>query len=172
MAKPGPAPKPSKSPPDLLIYVIGAVIVIVLLAFSLSRVMRKPATPSTTSNSALVAAPTPSEPVAGQSGDIPSVTLPPVVSPRSGEMTPPGALVQPPLQPAVPTQAALAAVPRVSSGDLLKMVEARQVTIIDVRDADSYRARHIPGALHIPLQYIAGEVPYLPKDKPIVTYCT
>jgi hydroxyacylglutathione hydrolase len=46
------------------------------------------------------------------------------------------------------------------------------VTIIDVRDADSYRDRHIPGAMHIPLAYIQGEIPYLPKDKPIVAYCT
>jgi rhodanese-related sulfurtransferase len=47
-----------------------------------------------------------------------------------------------------------------------------QVTIIDVRDVDSYLASHIPGALQIPVTRIQGEIPYLPKDKPIVTYCT
>lgn len=69
-------------------------------------------------------------------------------------------------------QGAIAAVPRIKAGEVLQKYEAKQVTIIDVRDVDSYKARHIPGSLHIPLSYIAGEVPYLPKDKPIVTYCT
>jgi rhodanese-related sulfurtransferase len=44
--------------------------------------------------------------------------------------------------------------------------------VIDVRDVDAYLAGHIEGALQIPLSYIAGEVPYLRRGKPIVTYCT
>ena len=46
------------------------------------------------------------------------------------------------------------------------------MTVIDVRDAQSYVNAHIPGSLHIPMARIDGEVPYLPKGKPIVTYCT
>jgi hypothetical protein len=171
MAKPGPAPKHSKSPPDLLIYTIGAIVVIALLGFSLSRVVRaRSVAGSTTPELAPAPSPQVSTTVAEQSGGIPPAGLP-AAPPRAGETTP-GISIQSPVPSAAPTQAQLAAVPRVNSGDLLKMVESKQVTIIDVRDADSYRARHIPGALHIPLQYIPGEVPYLPKDKPIVAYCT
>lgn len=171
MAKPRPAPKPSKTLPDLLVYTIGAIVVIALLAFSLSRVMRKPSAATTTApESAAAAAPASSTTIAEQTG-VPPAALPPVASPRAGEITPPGVSIQPPVESVAPTQAQIAAVRRVKSGKLMQMVEAKQVTIIDVRDADSYRARHIPGALHIPPAYIAGEVPYLPKDKPIVTYC-
>ncbi len=44
--------------------------------------------------------------------------------------------------------------------------------MIDVRDADSYVAAHIPGSLQIPLARIEGEVNYLPRGKRILTYCT
>jgi len=39
-------------------------------------------------------------------------------------------------------------------------------------DAADYTAAHIPGAMHIPLSFIQGELLYLPRGKPIVTYCT
>ena len=65
-----------------------------------------------------------------------------------------------------------ASVPRIEQDDLLAHLKAGDVTIVDVRDADSFLASHIPGALHIPLARVEGEVPYLPKAKPIVTYCT
>ena len=65
-----------------------------------------------------------------------------------------------------------AGAPRIEPEDLLAHFKAGDVTIIDVRDADAFVASHIPGALHIPLARIDGEVSYLPKGKPIVTYCT
>jgi len=65
-----------------------------------------------------------------------------------------------------------ASAPRIEPDDLLAHFKAGDVTIVDVRDADSFVASHIPGALHIPLARVEGEVPYLPKGKPIVTYCT
>lgn len=65
-----------------------------------------------------------------------------------------------------------ASAPRIEPDDLLAHLKAGDVTIIDVRDADAFLASHIPGALHIPLARVDGEVPYLPKEKPIVTYCT
>lgn len=69
-------------------------------------------------------------------------------------------------------EAAKALVARISVADLQTRLANNQVTLIDVRDADSYLQAHIPGAMHIPLARIDGEIPYLPKDKPIVTYCT
>lgn len=84
---------------------------------------------------------------------------------------PPGAATAP--QPAAAAQSGeVAAVPRISQADLKTQFDAKSVTIIDVRDIDSYMAEHIPGALHIPLGRVEGEIPYLPKGKPIVTYCT
>ena len=65
-----------------------------------------------------------------------------------------------------------ASVPRIEQDELLAHLKAGDVTIVDVRDADAFLASHIPGALHIPLARVEGEVPYLPKAKPIVTYCT
>ncbi|MGZ4810064.1 MAG: rhodanese-like domain-containing protein [Thermoanaerobaculia bacterium] len=63
-------------------------------------------------------------------------------------------------------------VPRIKPQELRDRIARGEVTVIDVRDAQSYLAGHIPGALHIPMTRLDGEVPYLPKDKPIVTYCT
>jgi hydroxyacylglutathione hydrolase len=61
---------------------------------------------------------------------------------------------------------------RIDVGELTPLVARGEVTIIDVRDADAYLAGHIPGSLQIPLSRIEGEIPYLPKGKRIVTYCT
>lgn len=60
----------------------------------------------------------------------------------------------------------------IEAEELKKLFEAKAVTIIDVRDLDSFGAGHIPGAMQIPLTRIEGEIPYLPRDKTIVTYCT
>ena len=65
-----------------------------------------------------------------------------------------------------------AAAPRIDPEQLLAHFKAGDVTIVDVRDADAFLAAHIPGALHVPLARIDGEVSYLPKGKPVVTYCT
>jgi Rhodanese-like domain len=63
-------------------------------------------------------------------------------------------------------------IPRVAATALREKIERGEVRVIDVRDADSYMASHIPGALQIPLSYIESEVPYLRGPIPIVTYCT
>jgi rhodanese-related sulfurtransferase len=68
--------------------------------------------------------------------------------------------------------AAMAGAPRIDQAELKAFVDANNVTLLDVRDADSYLASHIPGALQIPLARVEGEVPYLPRAKPIVAYCT
>ena len=175
MAKTRPVPdapnRPAQGSPAIII-VIGAIIVIALVAFSFSRTLRTPApAPGPTSGIAQQspASPQTAATEAGNPAAAPSFPAP--ASPRQPATVP----IAPPFpapSDAAPTQAQIAAVPRITPGDLLQKLEGKQVTLIDVRDVDSYRARHIPGALHIPLSFIAGEVPYLPKDKPIVTYCT
>ena len=73
---------------------------------------------------------------------------------------------------AAPAPAAMADAPRIDQAELKALVDANNVTLLDVRDADAYLASHIPGSLQIPLSRVEGEVPYLPKEKPIVAYCT
>lgn len=63
-------------------------------------------------------------------------------------------------------------VARIKPEELRDRIARSQVTVIDVRDAQSYLSGHIPGALHIAMAQLDGEISNLPKDKPIVTYCT
>ena len=73
---------------------------------------------------------------------------------------------------AEPHDPSLDKVARIKPQELRDLIARNAVTVIDVRDANSFLASHIPGSLHIPMARIDGEIPYLPKDKPIVTYCT
>jgi|ERR1700693_5546755 3-mercaptopyruvate sulfurtransferase SseA len=66
----------------------------------------------------------------------------------------------------------LAAVPRTPLATARQEIDRGSLVVIDVRDADAYLAGHIPGALQIPLMRIEGEANYLPRNKPILTYCT
>jgi 3-mercaptopyruvate sulfurtransferase SseA len=75
-------------------------------------------------------------------------------------------------EPVTDTHAEHAAVARITPEDLKQKIDRNEVTVIDVRDASSYTQGHIPKALHIPLARVQGEIPYLPKDKPLVFYCT
>ena len=66
----------------------------------------------------------------------------------------------------------LVPVPRTPLAEAKQKIDSGSVLVIDVRDADSYIASHIPGAIQIPLARVEGEVNYLPRTKPILTYCT
>ena len=41
--------------------------------------------------------------------------------------------------------------------------------LIDVREADEFRAGHIPGAVNVPLSLISSID--IPKDRPLYVYC-
>ncbi len=87
------------------------------------------------------------------------------------------ALRQRPAQQHPPTPVAqpaseLTSVSRTPLATAREEIERGLVVLIDVRDADSYLAGHIPGALQIPLMRIESEIDYLPRNKPILTYCT
>lgn len=70
------------------------------------------------------------------------------------------------------SEADLAAVPKISAAELKSKLDGKEAIVVDVRDVNDFIAGHIPGALQIPLAYVQGEIPYFPKDKLIVTYCT
>ena len=54
---------------------------------------------------------------------------------------------------------------------LLRRVHAGEVTVIDVRPSEEYRAGHIPGALCVPLTELKKKLAELPKGREIVAYC-
>jgi 3-mercaptopyruvate sulfurtransferase SseA len=63
-------------------------------------------------------------------------------------------------------------VPRIALAELKKLVDAGRVTLVDVRDLQSYRSGHIPGAIAIPLGTESQHIARLREaKKPIVTYC-
>lgn len=63
-------------------------------------------------------------------------------------------------------------VKRIAAEDLKLKFDRGEVTIIDVRDANSYASSHIPGSLNIPFASVQGMLDLIPKGKEIVTYCT
>lgn len=74
--------------------------------------------------------------------------------------------------PNPPTADESASVARVAVADLRAKIDAKQVTVIDVRDKTSFITGHIPGSYHVPMASVESQVSFIPKDKPIVTYCT
>jgi predicted sulfurtransferase len=62
---------------------------------------------------------------------------------------------------------------RISLADFKKLFDTRQVVVIDTRDAESYRAGHIPGALLVPQTAVAAKLAEVKAaGKTAVTYCT
>jgi predicted methyltransferase len=62
---------------------------------------------------------------------------------------------------------------RVPLAEFTQLASAAAITIVDVRDRESFEAAHIPGAVSIPLETIESGVEQLRRlGKPIVTYCS
>ncbi len=121
--------------------IVGAIAVLGLVGWALSRSLNAPATRPAAVEPAGISAPLTAAPPA----------------PNASEAD---------------EEAAKAAIPRVSPQDLRQRIEKNEVTVIDVRDKQSYDSGHIKGAMHIPLASTEAYLSYVPRDKPIVTYCT
>lgn len=63
------------------------------------------------------------------------------------------------------------ALERVSSEDLMRRVRNGEVTVLDVRPAQEYRAGHIPGARSVPVSELKRHLAELPRNREIVAYC-
>jgi rhodanese-related sulfurtransferase len=59
----------------------------------------------------------------------------------------------------------------IDSKRLLQRVRAGEVTILDVRPEEEYRAGHLPGAVSVPLAELRKRWRTLPKGRDIVAYC-
>ncbi len=59
----------------------------------------------------------------------------------------------------------------VNRDDLMRRVIDGDVTVLDVRPVEEYRAGHIPGALSVPLDHLKEILAKLPVDQEIVAYC-
>jgi rhodanese-related sulfurtransferase len=63
------------------------------------------------------------------------------------------------------------AVEAVGGKELLRRVRNGEVTILDVRPVEEYRAGHIPDAISIPVNELKSRLDELPKKREIVVYC-
>ncbi len=63
------------------------------------------------------------------------------------------------------------ALERVSGDELMQRVRKGEVTVLDVRPEQEYRAGHIPGARSVPVSELQKRFQELPKNREIVAYC-
>jgi rhodanese-related sulfurtransferase/DNA-binding transcriptional ArsR family regulator len=59
----------------------------------------------------------------------------------------------------------------VNREELLRRVRKGEVTVLDVRPVEEFRAGHLPRALSVPLEDLEARMKDLPKDREIVAYC-
>jgi rhodanese-related sulfurtransferase len=59
----------------------------------------------------------------------------------------------------------------VEGNELMRRVKSGEVTVLDVRPPEEYRAGHIPGALSIPVGELKARLKELPKDREVIAYC-
>jgi hypothetical protein len=153
MAKPRhQEPSPTSSRNTLAILAAGALLVVGLIAWALTRTVEKPSTPSVAGFSPSTSAPATAAAPATTDAATTS-TLAPSAAPTAinGDRT---------------------AVKRIAAEDAREKLKAGNVTIIDVRAASAYAAGHIPGSLNIPLSSIESNMDLIPKGREIITYCT
>lgn len=59
----------------------------------------------------------------------------------------------------------------VPGAELLRRARGGEVTVLDVRPREEYRAGHFPGALSIPIDELRSRLKELPEDRDVVAYC-
>lgn len=59
----------------------------------------------------------------------------------------------------------------VTLGELRRRLRDGDVTVLDVRPAEEYRAGHIPGAVSVPVAELKRRLREIPKSREVVAYC-
>ena len=144
----------------MLVMAVGGLLVAALVVWALTRTVEPSAEPIADATTTTMPAATP-EPIPTGT----STTVPPgfVTTSTTTSAAPP---------PAPRPQGDPSSVQRIAVEDLRAKLNRNEVTIIDVRDANSFNARRIPGSINIPFASVETMLDQIPKDKPIVTYCT
>jgi rhodanese-related sulfurtransferase len=64
-------------------------------------------------------------------------------------------------------------IPELSRDDLVRALRARRITLVDVLSPESFAARHIPGAISVPIVDLARRAAEVLPDRSaaVVTYC-
>lgn len=136
----------------MAVMAAGGVLVAALLVWALTRTIEPAPEPAATFADATTA---------------PATSLEPSTLPAAGTSTT-SAPVATPARPADDPSS----VQRIAVEDLRAKVNRNEVTVIDVRDPTAFATRHIPGAINVPFASVEAMFDQIPKDKPIVTYCT
>ncbi|MBI1299094.1 MBL fold metallo-hydrolase [bacterium] len=63
------------------------------------------------------------------------------------------------------------ALPVITAKELAKRYPHDDIVVVDVRGKSEYADKHIEGAKHIQLGYVADRLTELPKDATLITYC-
>lgn len=102
------------------------------------------------------------------------VRKPEASEPPQAQQLPAPAIAQPAPPAAEPsfTAAEIEAAPRIDAAEAKRLLDRGEAVAVDVRTAQDFIGGHIPGALQIPIEYVGGELPYFPRDKKLITYCT
>ncbi len=57
--------------------------------------------------------------------------------------------------------------------DTLKtLIKEKQALLVDVREPEEYASGHIKGAINIPLQNLTQNLNQIPKNRPVILYCS
>jgi thiosulfate sulfurtransferase len=62
-------------------------------------------------------------------------------------------------------------IPQIEIHEAKERLDQEQAVFVDIRDPASYRAAHIPGALHLHDGNVQDFVQNTDKEKPVVVYC-
>jgi rhodanese-related sulfurtransferase len=72
-----------------------------------------------------------------------------------------------------PVSPAAGGVFTITRDELVGALRARRIVLVDVLSPESFAARHIPGAINLPVAEIPRRAPEILRDReaPIVAYC-
>lgn len=62
----------------------------------------------------------------------------------------------------------------INARQVWQLISQRQAVLLDARTQAEYEAGHLPGAIHLPIDFLydyEGQIKALPKDKWLICYC-